>query len=116
FKESSAIEKALDYILEKTPDRNKFIPVAQMSQNPNAAPLLWDWYAGNEAALGAIHPIIRERIIGAVIPTGGLDRVDAVKHHFSSLAETDPVAPVVRMATEKLEINQRLRDAYAEGE
>jgi len=114
FRETAAIEKALDYILENTPDRNKFIPVAQMSQNPNAAPLLWDWYVGNEAALSGSHPIIRERIIGAVIPTGGLDRVDVVKNHFSSLAETDPGAPVVRMATEKLEINQRLREAYAE--
>ncbi len=115
FRETEVIEKALDYILTNTPDRNKFIPVSQMSRNPRAVSLMWDWYIGHQEDLAGIHPIIRERIIGAIVPTCGLDRFEEVKAHFDThLSKTDPTAPVVRMALEKLEINQMIRDTYGE--
>ncbi len=112
FKESEQIHKALAYIMEKTPDRNKFIPVGQMAGNPNAIPLLWDWYSRSCPALKKIHPLIHERIIGAIIPACGMDQPDAVKAFFDSAFDTsDPAAPVIRMAFEKLEISRRLRVA-----
>jgi tricorn protease interacting factor F2/3 len=111
FREPGLIEKALGHILEKTPDRNKFIPVVQMVQNPRAPDLLWDWYTRNQGALSGIHPLIHERIIGAIVPVCGLDRLDSVRSYLEShFADTDPIAPVLRMVLERLAINQRLRD------
>jgi len=112
FKDTEQIQKALAYIMEKAPDRNKFIPVAQMARNPNAIPLMWDWYTRSCPALKNIHPLIHERIIGAVIPVCGLEQPDAVKTFFDSAFDaSDPAAPVIQMAFEKLEINRRLRAA-----
>jgi tricorn protease interacting factor F2/3 len=113
FKDEQLIERALAHILDKTPDRNKFMPFALMAQNPYAAPLLWDWYTRHEDNLSGIHPLIHERIIGAVIPSSGLDRVETVRNYFEArFTDTHPAAPAVRMAMEKLSINQGLRDAY----
>lgn len=112
FKESEQIQKALDYIMEKTPERNKFIPVAQMAGNPNAIALIWGWYTRSCPALKNIHPLIHERIIGAVIPACGMDQPEAVKAFFGDAFDaSDPAAPVIQMALEKLEINRRLREA-----
>jgi len=115
FSEVGQTEKALDYILTKTPDRNKFIPVAAMAQNPSAVPLMWDWYTHHRKALAEVHPIIHERIIGAIVPFGGLDRFEAIQSYFDThIEKTDNAAPVIRMAIEKLEIHQQLRNAHAE--
>lgn len=114
FNETGQIEKALDYALNNTPDRNKFIPVAMMAQNPAAVPLLWDWYTNHHEDLAGVHPLIHERIIGAVVPFGGLDRREAVRSFCDArFKETDAAAPVIRMALEKLDIHQQLRDARA---
>src|SRR6056297_3884 len=113
FKDTEQIEKALDYILTHTPDRNKFVPVAQMAVNPYAIPLMWDWYTQNCRYLKKIHPLIHERIIGAIVPICGLYPTASVEAFFDShFKETETTAPVIRMALEKLEINRRLRNAY----
>ncbi|MFP4255293.1 MAG: M1 family metallopeptidase [Desulfobacterales bacterium] len=116
FSEPAVIEKALSYILQKVPERNKFIPVAQMASNPAAVPFLWDWYKESESALESLHPIIHERIIAAVLPLPGLEKPDEAAAHFEKyLEKSPPAADTVRMSLEKLEINHRLRtraDSY----
>jgi tricorn protease interacting factor F2/3 len=112
FKDEQLIERALAHIIDKTPDRNKFMPFALMAQNPYAAPLLWDWYTRHEDNLSGIHPLIQERIIGAIIPCSGLDRREVLGKYFDArITDTHPAAPAIRMAMEKLSVNQRLRDA-----
>ncbi len=113
FKEREQLHAALNYIMTNTPDRNKFIPVAQMARNPFATPLMWDWYTRSCRDLKKIHPLIHERIIGAIIPVCGLNQPDEVEAFFKAhFKQTDAAAPVIRMALEKLKINHRLRNAY----
>lgn len=110
FRRPELIENALALVLDRVPDKNKFVPVAQMARNPAAIPLLWDWYKGAEKILDTIHPIIHERIITSVVPAGGLEHADAVAEHFNQrMAENAPAADAIAMALEKLEVNLQIR-------
>lgn len=110
FRRPELVEKALALVLDRVPDKNKFVPVAQMARNPAAIPLLWDWYTGAEKILNNIHPIIHERIITSVVPAGGLEHADAVVEHFNQrMAENPPAADAIAMALEKLEVNLQIR-------
>lgn len=123
FREPELVANALEHTLKNTPDRNKFIPVAHMTRNPSAAPMLWDWYTRHYDELSGIHPLIHERIAGAIIPVCGLDRREEIRSFFAEINDktgsksgnkAGPAEPVVQMALEKLNINQNLRNAYAE--
>ncbi len=123
LREPEQIADALEHTLKNTPDRNKFIPIAHMARNPSAVPMLWDWYTRHYDELAGVHPLIHERIAGAIIPVCGLDRGDEIRSFFAEAAgrtagknggKAGPAEAVVQMALEKLDINQNLRSAYAE--
>ncbi len=111
-REEASIAEVQRFALEKVPDRNKFFPIAALAANPHAAPLMWDWYLGHLPALERFHPLHYERVIAAVVPSGGLGREAEVSAFFSDYLKTRPqVTDVVRLSLELLEINRRMRAA-----
>lgn len=112
FKSTGLLKKSQQYVLDTVPDRNKFIPVVAMATNPYAVPLLWDWYTYNLEQIERFHPMLYERVVGAIIPTAGMQRTDEVKAFFKDyMQKTDKAADVIKLSLEKLEINLRMRDA-----
>ena len=112
FKNTDLLKKSQQYVLDTVPDRNKFIPVVAMASNPYAVPLLWDWYVSNLEKIEHFHPMLYERVIGAIIPTAGLQRTDEVKSFFEDyMQKTDKATDVIKLSLEKLEINLRMRNA-----
>ncbi|CAB5144392.1 Leucyl aminopeptidase (EC [Olavius algarvensis associated proteobacterium Delta 3] len=117
FRESSLIERALEFTLGTIPDRNKFIPIVAMAANPYAMPHLWTWYTANLERIEAFHPLLYERVVAALIPVCGLDRYDELVDYFNRyMQEKDLARDVIKLSLEKLEINRRIRerlmDAY----
>jgi aminopeptidase N len=112
FKNTDLIRKSLRYVLDTVPDRNKFIPVVAMASNPYAVPLLWEWYVSNLEQIEHFHPMLYERVIGAIIPAAGLQRADEIKAFFKDyMQKTDKAGDVIRLSLETLEINLRMREA-----
>jgi aminopeptidase N len=110
FRDSSDIQKALDYILDKVPLRNRFIPVASMAGNSHAIGSLWQWYVSNLEALEQLHPLHYERIIAAIIPMAGLGRERSVTDFFDEyIKQKDTARDVIRLSLEKLKVNSRMR-------
>ena len=63
-------------------------------------------------ALEQFHPLLYERVIAGIVPTGGLGREGAVKNFFEDYLEARPeLADVTRLSLEILEINRRMRAA-----
>ena len=113
FKNTDLLERTQQYVLDTVPDRNKFIPVVAMASNPYAVPLLWDWYVSNLEQIEHFHPMLYERVIGAIIPTAGLLRTNEVKAFFKDYRQkTDKAADVIKLSLEKLEINLRMREVH----
>ncbi len=112
FLERSALEKTLDYVLERVPARNKFIPVAAMAANPHGIPLLWPWYRANLKSIEQFHPLLYERVITALVPAAEIEIADEVKTFFGNYLRTsDRARDAIKLALEKLEINLRMRQA-----
>jgi tricorn protease interacting factor F2/3 len=110
FKEKSLIERVQQYVLEKVPDRNKYVPVGILSENPYALSSMWPWYLSARENLEKLHPVHYERVLAAVIPWGGLGRQEEVKAFFREYSfEKHKVEDVVKLAIEKLEINEKMR-------
>ena len=112
FKDASLIARAQQYVLDKVPARNKFIPVVTMCSNPHAIPLMWDWYVSRLEQIEQFHPLLYERVIAAIIPAAGLERPDAVKAFFDAYrSKTDKAKDVITLSLEQLEINLRMRNS-----
>ena len=110
FKEKAPLENALQYILDKVPARNKFVPVVAMAANPYAIPLLWDWYVSHLEQIEQFHPMLYERVVASIVPVAGLDNPQAVKDFFVDyMQKTDKATDVIKLSLERLEINLRLR-------
>ena len=110
FSREQIIHKALQYVLEKVPDRNKFIPIVAAASNPFALDSLWDWFQGNIEALETFHPMLFERVIAAIIPLGGIKKEKAVKQFFTQYIQKNPqTKEVVKLSLERLEINVRMK-------
>ncbi|MFP3928533.1 MAG: ERAP1-like C-terminal domain-containing protein, partial [Desulfobacteraceae bacterium] len=111
FSEQDLVEKALEYVLDKVPVRNKHVPVSRMSENPYALPLLWDWYVSNHKRISEFHPLHHERIITYVVPLGGLGREEAVGSFFGTQARVPSRSEeVVEIALERLEVHRLMRN------
>ena len=94
------------------PPRNRFIPIVAAAANPVAQAHLWEWYRSALAQLEHLHPLLYERVITAIVPSGGLDREAEVRRFFESYVQSHPnLADAVRLALEHLEINGRMRAA-----
>ncbi len=112
FSEKAVIAKALDYVIDQVPARNQFIPIASMSANPAAIPLLWDWYTANLSKIETFHPLLHERLITAIVPSAGLYRPEEIRGYFTDyLSRSDKARDAIKLALEKLEINLRMRQA-----
>jgi aminopeptidase N len=110
FRERKLIERAQEYILDEVPDRNKFIPVSALSENPNAMPLMWDWYVSNVQRLEQFHPIHYERVITSIVPLCGIGREEEVRNFFRAyVTKKEKLSDVVKLSLEKLDINARMR-------
>jgi len=110
FRERRLIEKAQKTVLEEVPDRNKFIPIGVLSENPYAMPFMWDWFLSNLESLEGFHPVHYERVISSIVPLCGLGREEEVKSFFKGyLKRKEKLAEVVDLCLEKLEINSQLR-------
>jgi aminopeptidase N len=111
FKERNLIKRAQEYILDEVPDRNKFIPISALSENPNAMPLMWDWYISNLQRLEQFHPIHYERVIASIVPLCGMGREEEVRSFFKAYARNkEKLSDVVKLCLEKLDINTRMRE------
>ncbi len=112
FKEKDLLEKSLQYILNKVPPRNQFVPVVAMASNPYAICLLWDWYVSNLESIEQFHPMLYERVVAAIVPVAGMDNPQALKKFFGDyMQKTDKAKDVIKLSLERLEINLRMRAA-----
>jgi len=110
FKDGEVLEGVKRYVLEEVPDRNKFIPIGVMSENPAAIPSLWDWYQANLSAIERFHPVLYERVIAALVPVCGLGREEEVRTFFRDyLKKQEKLADVVKLSLERLEVHSRMR-------
>ncbi len=110
FKEKRLIEKVRHFIMEKVPDRNKFIPLVSMGTNPFAIPNMWEWYCAQLTQIEQLHPVHYERVIAAIVPLGGLGKEDKVHAFFQEyLAHNDKAIDVIMMSLEKLDVYSSMR-------
>ena len=112
FKDLEVLERVKRYALEEVPDRNKFVPIGVMGENPIAIPSLWDWYQANLPALERFHPVHYERVIAALVPVCGLGREEEVRSFFQEyMKKQEKLRDVVKLSLERLEIHSRMRRA-----
>jgi len=112
FKDREVLEQVKRYVLEEVPDRNKFIPIGVMSENPAAILSLWDWYQDNLQAIERFHPVLYERVIAALVPICGLGREEEVKTFFQEyMKKQDKLKDVIKLSLERLEIHSKMRGA-----
>jgi tricorn protease interacting factor F2/3 len=110
FKEKTLIERTQQYVLDEVPDRNKFITIGIMAQNPHAIPLMWEWYLSCIERLEQLHPIHYERIVAAIVPMSGIGKEEEVKSFFREyMVKKEKAKDVLKLSLEKLEINSRMR-------
>jgi tricorn protease interacting factor F2/3 len=110
FKDTSLIEKAQQYALDKVPNRNKFIPIGYMAANPYAIPYMWEWYVFHLEELEQFHPMHYERVIGGIVPVSGIGKEAEIKAFFEDyMTKKDKAKDVIKLSLERLEINCRLK-------
>lgn len=111
FKEARLIQRTQQYIIDRVPARNKFMPVVALCSNPHAIGLMWDWYVSNLEQIEQFHPMLYERVVAAIIPTAGLQRTDEVQAFFDDYrTQKDKAKDVINLSLERLEINLRMRN------
>ncbi len=112
FQDPALTQKAQQYVLEAVPARNQFIPVVSMCANPHAIPLMWDWYVSHLEDVEQFHPMLYERVVGAIIPTAGIESPNEVKAFFDDyMQQKDKARDVIKLSLERLEINLRMSAA-----
>jgi tricorn protease interacting factor F2/3 len=112
FKDAGLIQKTQQYVLDRVPARNQFLPVVAMCANPYAIELMWDWYVANLEQIELFHPMLYERVVAAIIPTAGIQRAAEVKAFFDEYrTQKDKAKDVISLSLERLEINLRMRNA-----
>jgi aminopeptidase N len=111
FKDRVLLERAQQYVLDEVPERNKFVAIGTMAENPYAMRFMWPWYVSSRKKLEQLPPVHYERVLAAVIPWGGLGREEEVKTFFREHALEGH--SVVRLSLEKLEINGKMRRVEA---
>lgn len=111
FRDKEAVRRVLHYVLETVPLHNKFVPVMSMALNRDAKPYLWEWYIENLEQIERFHPVHYERVIASLIPSVGIEKPEEVKAFFSEYRKKkDKFEDVIKMSTEKLEINLLMRE------
>jgi tricorn protease interacting factor F2/3 len=104
------VEQALAFALENVPARNNFIPIAAAAHNPAAQEHLWQWYLDHLSTLEGFHPLLYERVITSLWPSGGMNKTEEVLTFGRGYIEKFPgLADAVALAMENLQINQCMR-------
>jgi len=112
FSKKDLIEKGLNYVLSEVPDRNKFVPVGYMSSNPSAIPYMWEWFVAHLKELEKFHPAHYERVIGSIVPLGGIGKEEEVRAFFADyMGKTDKAKDVIKLSLERLAINSGMRSS-----
>lgn len=110
FRAKKMIEKVREYVLERVPDRNKFVPLVALASNPHAMAEMWEWYVSRVKELEQFHPIHYERVILAVVPLGGLGRESEVERFLESyMRESEKRRDVIKLSLEWLRIHSIMR-------
>ena len=115
FRDRDMVEKALRHILDRVPERNKFMPLCRVAANPYATPFLWEWFVSHLNTLEQLHPVHYERVLGAIVPFSGLGREEEVVAFLEKyMQQEDRAKDAIKMSLERLEINRRLRASCTE--
>jgi tricorn protease interacting factor F2/3 len=110
FDQWPLLEKALDYALEKVPDRIRFLPLTAASGNPAVTERLWPWFEDHLARIEKMHPLLFERVVAAFVPGPGLRDPDRTRTFCADLAQRRPaVKDVIALSLERLEVNAGFR-------
>jgi aminopeptidase N len=110
FSDKAAIEESQYYILDKVPNRNKFVPIVSLASNPHAVPYMWDWYISHLDELERFHSLLYERVIAAIVPVSGIGREKEVNGFFNNyLIKNAKHSDVIKLALEELKVNCRMR-------
>lgn len=112
FRETSLIDAARIFTLERVPPRNRFVPVSALAVNPHAVDSMWDWYLSNQKVLEELHPMHYERVIAAIVPFGGIGREEEVRAFFHEHMErTEKARDVIKLSLEIMTINARMKNS-----
>ena len=104
------LEEALDYTLDKLPDRIRFMPLVAAAGNPAAADRLWPWFVGNFPRIERMHPLLLERVVAAFVPGPGLQDPDRTCTFCERLQHEQPrLKDVIALSLERLEVNADFR-------
>ncbi len=106
----SLLEEALDYALEKVPDRIRFMPLVAAAGNPAAADRLWPWFVENIPRIERMHPLLFERVVAAFVPGPGMQDPDRTVTFCESLQIEQPrLKDVIALSLERLDLNAGFR-------
>ncbi len=111
FSQWAQLEKALDYSLEKVPDRIRFMPLVAAAGNPAAADHLWPWFEATLPRLEQMHPLLFERVVAAFVPGPGLQDPDRTRSFCENLEQQQPrLSDVIALSLERMVVNARFRN------
>ena len=104
------LEEALDFALEKLPDRIRFLPMVAAAGNPASADRMWPWFVDNFPRIERMHPLLFERVVAACIPGPGLQDPDRTITFCEKLQHEQPrLKDVIALSLERLEVNAGFR-------
>jgi aminopeptidase N len=110
FTQWPLLEKALDYALEKIPDRIRFLPLTAAAGNPAVTARLWPWFEDHLAHIAKMHPLLFERVVAAFVPAPGLEDPERTHAFCAQLVQQRPaLKDVIALSLERLDINTRFR-------
>ena len=69
------LDRVLNYVSDRIPDRNRPLAVAAIAANPVAAPLLLPWLRRSTDAFASMHSYTFASIVAAALPPAGVGRV-----------------------------------------
>jgi hypothetical protein len=83
-----------------------------MAANPSAIPYMWEWFVAHLKELEKFHPTHYERVIGSIVPVGGIGKEEKVRDFFDDyLGKTDKAKDVIKLSLERLAINTGMRSS-----
>jgi tricorn protease interacting factor F2/3 len=99
------LAEAFDYVLDRVPDRNRFVPLVAMAATEPGAEVLWEAYRRSLHRFDDFHPLLYERVLAALVTGCGMRDPDGVRAFFAEHLENRTVGrEVVRLSLERLEI------------
>lgn len=106
----SLLDSALNYALEKMPDRIRFIPLVAAASNPIASNRLWPWFEANVSRMEKMHPLLFERVVAAFVPGPGLLDPHRTRAFCTAMQAKKPrLRDVLALSLERLEVSAAFR-------